>query len=317
MSTNSTNGDYRIDRLSSVNLTDLEKLYTAVYKKLPAAEFFSRKYDTAFTGVIYTGFIAYDAAQLPIAFYGVIPCFIRFEDQIILAAQSADTMTHPQYRNKGLFVELALLTFHLCHSEGIKILFGFPNQNSLPGFVNKLNWQIIERMDCFIIPTGSFTMGRLFKKLPIIKKIHAAYCEKSLKKYLLPQQGIENSVFADGFAGVLRDYQYLKYKTYNITQVIKLDLATLWIKVGNELLIGDVSVSSDDFDKLMTSLKKLSRKLGLKEMHFHSSPGTTLHTLFAEHFNAIPSFPIIFLDLACGGTPSHKIKFTTADIDTF
>jgi len=315
MSINTKNGQYSINRLNSVNLPDLEKLYTTVYKKLPVSGFFSRKYNTSFTAAMYTGFIAYNGAQLPIAFYGVIPCFIQLNDEPMLAAQSADTMTHPDYRNKGLFVELALLTFDLCRDEGIKLLFGFPNQNSLPGFVNKLGWQVAERMHCFIVPTGSFNWRRLFRKLLVAGKLYVAYSQKFLKKYSVPQFGVENSVFADGFGGVLRNSQYLEYKTYSATRVIKIEGTTLWIKAGNELLIGDVLLS-DDFNSIMARLKKLTRKLGLKEIHFHASPGTTLHTLFSGHFGSIPSFPVIFKDLA-GDTAFDKIKFTTADIDTF
>ena len=317
MSIKNSGGEYHIDRLNSGNLTDLEKLHTLVYDKLPRPGFFAKKYDTAFTAVNYTGFIAYNTQQLPIAFYGVIPCFMRFGDKIVLAAQSADTMTHPRYRNKGLFVQLANLTFQLCHNIGIQLLFGFPNQNSLPGFINKLEWQITEHMDYFILRVSPFLDGaRFFRKLPVLKNFHNVYAGWLLKKYLLPQQGIDNSVFVDGYAGVYRDHQYLKYKTYSTTQVIKIGPSTLWVKLSNELVIGDMARLPADFDGVIARLRKLSRKLGLKEIHFHASPGTTLHALFAERFNPIPSFPVIFKDLA-GGTVINKIKFTTADIDTF
>jgi len=313
---NSLGPTYHVNRLSEANLHDLELLHTAVYRKASAADFFPMKYDTSFTSVKYTGFIAYNNQQQPIAFYGVIPCFIRFDDKIILAAQSADTMTHPEYRNKGLFVELALLTFQLCRNSGIKVLFGFPNQNSLPGFVNKLGWQITERMECFIIPTSKFSWQRVFRKLSIISNWYKRYQQRQLKKYLLPQKGIDNSVFDDGFAGVYRDYHYLKYKTYTKTQVIKIGNATLWTKIGNELIIGDILVAPVDFDELIRQLKKLAYKLGLKEIQFHASPDTTLYTLFSDRFKPIPSFNVIFKNLE-GSTQTNKIKFTTADIDTF
>src|ERR1700744_3835126 len=141
MSNRQIDGNYIVERLNATNLADVEKLHTAVYDRLLQPGFFKKKDDTAFIGIEYTGYIAYSADRLPIAFCGVIPCFIQEGDKIILAAQSADTMTHPDYRNKGLFVELALNTFQLCKESDIQLLFGFPNQNSLPGFVNKLSWQ--------------------------------------------------------------------------------------------------------------------------------------------------------------------------------
>lgn len=310
---NSKAGEYYIERLSADNITDVEKLHTAVYNRVPPRNFFFTKYNTAFTGVEYTGFIAYNKQRLPVSFRGVIPCFIQFNDKIILAAQAADAMTHPDYRKQGLLAELASHTFQLCRSSGIEVIFGFPNQNSYPILVNKLGWQPTERMGCFIIPSGSFIWQRLFRKL--LKKTYTIYKQKLLKKYILTQQAINNSVIADGYAGVYRDNNYRNYKTYTTTHVIKIGSSTSWIKTNNELLIGDIELAGGNFDDLIYQLKKIARKLGIKELHFHASPQTTLHTLFAGRFTPIPSFPVIFLNL--NAIPIEKIKFTAADIDTF
>lgn len=307
---------YHIERLSNENLAAMEKLYTAVYNRISPLDFFRKKYNTAFTGVEYTGFIAYNNQQVPVAFYGVIPCFLQVESKEVLAAQSADTMTHPDYRNKGLFVELALLTYQLCRETGIKVVFGFPNQNSFPGFINKLGWEKTETMDCFIIQASLFSWDRIFNKLSILKKIYHSYQQAILKKYLYTQHGVTNSAIQEGFSGVYRDTNYLDYKTYTNTYVIKFGGSSLWIKISNVLLIGDIVLRDNDFDDLMHKFKKLARKLGIKEIHFHSSTSTALHTLFAARFKTIPSFPVIFKEIE--GTESlNKIKFTAADIDTF
>lgn len=316
MSTEQLTKEYYLERLDSTNLADVEKLHTAVYGKMPPPGFFTKKYDSAFTGLKYIGLVAYNNQKIAIGYYGVIPCFVRFQGRTILAAQSADTMTHPAFRYKGLFVELSNLTFQLCRDNGINLVFGFPNQNSLPGAINKLGWQMTERMDCFIIQTGTFSFARVLKKIPFIKRMTTVYRRNILKRYLLPQQGIENSVFGDGFAGVNRDAAYLKYKTYTDTYVIKIGESKLWIKLNNELLIGDITVLPADFDGLMIAVKKLARKLGAKEIHFHNSPGTTLHGLFSKSFASVPSFPVLFQDFE-SGVPISEIKFTSADIDTF
>jgi len=316
MNTETQTKAYTIERLSANNLPDVEKLHAAVYGKMPQPGFFIKKYDTSFTAIKYIGFVAYNIDRIPIGYYGVIPCFIRFDDRIVLAAQSADTMTHPQHRFKGLFVDLSNLTFQLCRSSGIKLLFGFPNQNSLPGAINKLGWQMTERMDCFIITTGAFTWGRAINKLLFLKQLFNDYQQKQIKKQVLQQPGIPNSVFQDGFAGVYRDHHYRQYKTYAPSFIIKLGDAALWIKIGRELLIGDILIAPGDFDEMIQQLKQLARKLGISELQFHASPGTTLHGLFSKQFHAIPSFPVLFQDFE-GGLPIDRIKFTSADIDTF
>jgi len=306
---------YEVIRLDKQNLADVAELHTVVYGRVPDVDFFINKYNTAFTGVEYVGYIAYDQ-QIPIAFYGVIPCFLSIGDETILSAQSTDTMTHPDYRNKGLFVELAERTYQLCIQESIRLIFGFPNQNSLPGFVNKLGWEVTGLMDCFILKTGKYSWQRVFRKAPAFKDRFTKYQQSILEKHTEPLPGIDNSVFKDGFDGIVRDQYFLNYKTYTHKQVIKIGSSRAWVKINNVLLIGDMDVWPGDFVKLITQLKKLARKLGVSEMHFQSSRGTMLHELFARQYKAIPSFPVIIKQLM-GYTPADKIKFTSADIDTF
>lgn len=308
--------DYTIERLSKKNLSDLDKLHHAVYRKQHAPGYFEKKYDTAYTGAEYIGYIAYNGNKTPVAFYGVIPCFIRYQEQLYLAAQSADTMTHPQYRFKGLFVQLANITFDLARAEGIKLIFGFPNQNSLHGFLVKLKWQLTEMMDCYIIPAGIIPIERIAKKLSVTGKLYQKYQQRVLKKYLSDEKGIESSVLKDNYAGVDRNVHYLNYRTYHDTQVIRIGTALLWIKIRNGLIIGDISCEMEDFDGMMEKLKKLALRLGVQRIQFHTSHQTRLSTLFAERYEAIPSFYILFKDLG-SNIPLDKIKFTFADVDIF
>src|SRR5882724_2506262 len=104
---NTENKEYRIARLDAGKLKDLENLYQAVYGHKPVKDYFLKKYNTAYTGAEYIGYIGYNLQDIPIAFYGVMPCLIEYNHEIILSAQSGDTMTDPRFRYKGLFVELS------------------------------------------------------------------------------------------------------------------------------------------------------------------------------------------------------------------
>jgi hypothetical protein len=53
---------------------------------------------------------------------------------LLLAAQSADTMTHPAFRNRGLFVKLAGMTVDLCRRTQIAFAFWFPQPAFITGF---------------------------------------------------------------------------------------------------------------------------------------------------------------------------------------
>ena len=301
MNYNSSDNLYNFERLSAKNISDLDRLYTAVYNHQRSAGYFAKKYDTAYTGVEYTGFIAYNDQHEPVAFYGVVPCFIKYDGKLILAAQSVDTMTHPGHRLKGLFTQLARLTFKLCAQEGIKVIFGFPNQNSVKGFVD-LDWETSE-----IIAEHTPLLGRLYKE----------YQHQVLKKYLVPQKGIENSVLNDGFAGVNRDDLYFDHKDCHDTQVLRIGKALLWVKIkSNAFIIGDIICGDKDFDNIMQKVHKLASILGLNQVQFQTSPETKASGLFAKRYHFIPSFPIMFKTLE-RSIKTDKIKFTFADIDTF
>ncbi|MDB5118410.1 MAG: hypothetical protein JWQ79_3902 [Mucilaginibacter sp.] len=306
-----------IKRLTINNINDLEQLYELVYGRKAEPEYYLKKYNTAYTGAAYIGFIAYNKHHLPVSYYGVIPTFLWYNGRIVLAAQAADAMTLPQYRNTGLFTELAKNTFELCRNEGVRIIFGFPNQNSFPVLINKLKWHMTETMERFMIPVNwSIPMEKIVHKYPFLKPAYDRYKAWVLKAYLRSQQGISNSVLDDNYNGVFRDDKYLKYKTYSPTQVIQIGRSTLWIKLRDGLLIGDIAGLTDNFDHTLKKLISLSRRLGLKQIHFHSSPNTKLHGLFAQRYPAFNSFPVIFKDLS-DDMVTDKIKFTLADIDIF
>ena len=153
-----TDQEYNIVRLDKDNLKDLAFLHSEVYGIKMNKDYFFKKYNTAYTGVEYIGFLAYSKNNFPVAFYGVIPCFLTYENKTILAAQSADTMTHPGYRFKGMFVDLSRRTFDLCKENRIQTVFGFPNQNSYHGAIHKLGWIETEIMQCFIISVSTIPL---------------------------------------------------------------------------------------------------------------------------------------------------------------
>jgi hypothetical protein len=316
---------YRVERLTAGRLKDLETLHRAVYGARPAKQLYPRKYNASCTPVSYTGYLAYSPDNTPIAYYGVMPCFIQYKDRLILSAQSGDTMTHPHYRMKGMFVELANLTFELCRTSGIKLVFGFPNQNSYRGLL-KLGWEGAETMERFTIPIGRSgprsilrqpgLLRSLSRRSGLLRSVYNKYTGWMIHRYAVSQQGLSNAVIAEGYGGVYRDPSYLQYRTYNNTQVIRAGNALAWIRIKDGLFIGDLHVEDIDFDEAMHVIRKMASRIGLSSITFQSSPGTHLHTLFAERYRGEPSFPILFKDLG-SGLPLQHIKFTFSDIDIF
>lgn len=72
--------------------------------------------------------------------YALRPTWMKVGDDRCLGTLSLDTMVHPDYRRQGMFTKLARRTYEVAAQRGIPLTYGFPNQNSYRGFVDKLDW---------------------------------------------------------------------------------------------------------------------------------------------------------------------------------
>jgi len=313
---NDTTKEFTVERLTKEGLKDVESLYGEVYGRPASKDYFTIKYNSGYTGHEYLGFIAYNKDRIPVAYYGVIPCFLQCGGKKIIAAQSADTMTHPKFRYKGMFVELSNITFDLCRQVGIRLIFGFPNQNSYHGAVHKLGWKMTDTMECFIIPVNTFPVARLSSKTKPTRLLYESYRQWIIGKYKSSERVIPNSVINDGFCGLRRNIDYEQTKNYHHREVLKLEGGSAWCKISNELTIGDLNIVQCEFESLINQLKTIASKLGIRQIQFHTSPGTSLHALFGSKYQAVPSYPVLFQQFDEEVNISN-IKFTLADIDIF
>ena len=69
-----------------------------------------------------------------------LPVMFRINGVQVPALQSIDTLTDIDHRGKGLFIKLALRLYKEAAASGFALIYGFPNENSAPGFFKKLNW---------------------------------------------------------------------------------------------------------------------------------------------------------------------------------
>ena len=72
--------------------------------------------------------------------YLVIPVKLRINSEKIGGSLSLNTLTHKDFRGRGLFTGMASKAFEYCNNLNLKVTYGFPNPNSYGGFVKKLNF---------------------------------------------------------------------------------------------------------------------------------------------------------------------------------
>lgn len=129
----------------------LVELFEACFDTRLSAEYFAWKYYRNPAGEA-IGFVA-DTGERLAAFYGVIPepWIVGGGDATVW--QSMDTMTHPEFQRRGLFVRLAECTYEeVRHRTERCDLVGIPGPTSLPGFVGRLGWAKVHEFDILAVP---------------------------------------------------------------------------------------------------------------------------------------------------------------------
>lgn len=92
------------------------------------------------------GFDAWDGERLA-AHYVCVPARAWVEGSEVPVLLSLNTATHPEYQGKGLFTQLAAMTYEAGAAQGFDGVYGVANANSTPGFVRKLGFQLVRPLE--------------------------------------------------------------------------------------------------------------------------------------------------------------------------
>ena len=111
-------------------------------------EFINWKYFQNPSGRIF-GCIAEKDGKI-MGFHGNLPVEIKFDEQIIIGAQSMDAMVMPKARRQGLFLRMANYTYEQMDDAGIELTYGYPGPVTMPAFLIRLAWTFAGGVPRFI-----------------------------------------------------------------------------------------------------------------------------------------------------------------------
>lgn len=157
--------------------------------------------------------------------YLVIPIKFSFNNKTILGSLSLNTLTNPKYQGKGLFTKMANATYEACSKENAFFTIGFPNPQSYPGFVKKLDFQHLGDIPLLVKPLKYFNiLSSYFKKNkkkhagaiklkllndPEIKKIDVSNYNENINKFW-------NSISHQYILTTLKTFEFLKWRYFDI-----------------------------------------------------------------------------------------------------
>ena len=310
--------NYRIERISESNLIDLISIYKSAFGNDLDLKKFNKKQSTQNFGDAFVGFIAYDNQDNPAAFYGVYTCEVSYRKKNYLSAQSGDTMTHKDHGGKGLFTLLATKTYDYCKEQGFHCVFGFPNENSFPGFTKRLGWTHFDDLTPYVIRVKCIPWIRVKNTFRLPQLIHNKWCKRKLLK-LKKGKAFNSSCYTEDTPVVHHSEEFFSYKTYEENYLVIISGLSVWLKFDDTfLIIGDIEKCSEQkFLEVIKILKRIAFYLGLPHLRFHASSNTWGEFMFKKYGTSMEvKYPIGGINFT-NEIPMEKMKFTAADNDTF
>lgn len=96
------------------------------------------------------GFDAWDGERLA-AHYVTCPTTARIGGASVRGLLSLNTVTDPDYGGQGLFTRLAQATYEAGAAGGHGFVIGVANANSTPGFLKKLDFQLVAPLEAGVL----------------------------------------------------------------------------------------------------------------------------------------------------------------------
>ena len=166
--------------------------------------------------------IAYDEEQNRTAgIYAMSGVKFKVGVNQIIGTQSLDTITDVNYRGKGLFTGLSNSVYSKAKDAGIGLVYGFPNGNSIHGFVKKLEWNVLDPLPFLIKPLKSKYFTDKIKILKFLPNFNLSFSKLKNSKNLTisEEKNFPNGVdviwerFSTQFkVAVVRDLDYLNWR---------------------------------------------------------------------------------------------------------
>lgn len=309
--------EYRIERIGPDHYGHLVKLIHRCFGRTVTLSSVKAKFDTSMFGARDIGFMAFASSGQPAAYYGVFPIQVTMNGQQHLAAQSGDTMTDPDHQRKGLFTRLARKTYDLAATEGVRFVFGFPNENSYHGFASKLNWTFTGRLREFRTRTGGVPLCEFAGRFPWSRPLYGSFLSRKLGSITV-EQGIDDlGGMRPGQVCVSRTENFLRYKSAGGARMIRFMGFTMLIRAEVHLFVGDVmEFAPERIREFQRTLIQLGRRLACGQVVLTLSTNHWLFPILALGPPPVESLPIGHVDLS-SHLPIDHMAYSRADLDTF
>jgi len=172
--------------------------------------------------------------------------FIGFNQETIKAIRPVDTVTHKEYRGKGIFKDLTLRGLDIAKNE-YNLIFNTPNQNSLPGYL-KMGWNKINIQQPFIYAIVN----------PFKKKLNSIIFSKELNNFQFYKQLGKTNVDANYLKWRYKEKSFL-FANYNNQALVVYKLSKF--KGIKTIMIYEVIGESNVISKMLSAIVRKEKTI--------------------------------------------------------
>jgi hypothetical protein len=309
---------YRFALLRGTELRAALPLFADAFPGRPfTVEGLAAKYACAYGD--FGGFlcVAFTDDGEPAGSVGVLPWRVRRGELLEGAGQMVDVATHTSHRGRGLFVHLADLARTVCDRGELSFLFGFPNEEAYPIWINKLGYVHSDDLVHYRRPVRTLWLERVAGRVATLGRPYRNWVDRTLGRYA-GGEVLENSLVAEGFAAVERDSAFFAYKAgFTGSRIVALRGRRAWLRASNGFLVGDLEPQdASGLHTVAGDLERLARRLGIHQIVFQASRGTRFSALLDAGFTESPGLPVIHRDIR-SQIPPGELRYSFGDFDNF
>jgi len=132
---------------------------------------------------------------------------LMYRSNLLKAYQPVDTVVHEKYRGQGLFTKLTTAAINEAKHYDADLLFNYPNQNSLPGYL-KLGWNLLDHVRWWIKPIG--IVG--FLSVPLAKGQRDSLKIPGERKFVSCSDGSARNNTNSNFISAIRTPAFLEWR---------------------------------------------------------------------------------------------------------
>ena len=209
--------------------------------------------------------------------------------QVLKAYQPVDTVVHPDFQGLGLFTKLTVKALKQASEIGADLLFNFPNQNSLPGYL-KLGWNYVSKLSWLVKPL------RPFHLLKTLKNKEKAIPVELDEKYRITPEMCDELIERESFDGLLRTRQSKEF---------------LWWRYGENLFFKYGALQVSEGRKKLSAIFEVNQKGTRREMIIVDILGSSelIRKLFKELIIVAKSVNVDFVTtIVTNGYEMEKLR---------